>query len=298
MNFNLITIFTATYNRAPLLLNLFESIKDQSYKNFEWVIVDDGSMDNTEEVVLAMKEQASFNIIFHKQINQGKHIAINKGVTLANGDAFFIVDSDDKLPENSLEIVNNQFAKVAKETTIAGIVGLKCYFDKTTVGSTHLTDSVICSTIDYRYKYKVKGDRAEVLKTEILKEYLFPKYGDEKFVPESIVWNRIAKKYRMLFFNKNIYECEYLEDGLSANSLRLRRKYPKGILNLYAEQGQIKEIGILYRFRTYINFWRFYLCDSESLLGNLKLISTQYISFLFFPLGFLFYLKDSITIKK
>jgi len=298
MDYNLITIFTATFNRASLLLNLFESIKNQSYQNFEWVIVDDGSRDNTEEVVLKIKEQAFFDITFQKQSNQGKHIAINKGVAIAKGEAFFIVDSDDRLPENSLEIINEQFTKVKKESEIAGVVGLKCYFDKTTVGSTHLTDSIICSTIDYRCKHKIKGDRAEVLKTEVLKRYLFPKFGDEKFVPESIVWNRISKNYKMLFFSENIYECEYLEDGLSANSLKLRRKYPKGILNLYAEQGKIKEIGMFYRFRTYINFWRFYLCDSQSLLQNFKLIRTQYISFLFLPIGFLIYFKDSITIKE
>lgn len=295
---NLITVCTATYNRASLLPILFASLKQQMMSHFEWVIVDDGSTDNTEEVVSRFRESATFPIIYEKQKNQGKHIAINKGVHLASGRSFFIVDSDDRLPEDSLEVIQSKFNRIIDDDKIAGVVGLKCYFDNKVVGSKHLIDDVICDIFDYRYEYKVIGDRAEVFKTEVLRVFPFPKYGDEKFVPESIVWNRIGQQYTMLFFSKNVYECQYLPDGLSARSVALRRKYPIGIVHLYAELGQIKKIGLRNRLKAFTNFWRFYFCDTQNRSKNRALLKSNVMAFLCLPLGFLFYKKDALKHNK
>lgn len=294
----LISIFTATYNRAVLLQRLFASLQEQTYSNFEWVIVDDGSTDDTAKVIDEIKKEAAFNIVYKKQHNQGKHVAINNGVALAKGNYFYIVDSDDRLPKNALEIVASKILKIKDNTNIAGVVGLKCFFNKETVGFNPLQDDTICSIFEYRYKYKVKGDRAEILKTNILKKYPFPKFNDEKFIPESIVWNRIGLDYKLLFFNDNVYECEYLEDGLSAQSVQLRRKYPKGILNLYAELGKIKAIGVLNRLKAYTNFWRFFFCDTIDAKKNTSLLKKQKAAFLCLPFGFLLYLKDNLILNK
>lgn len=291
-----ITIFTATYNRAALLPVLFASLKIQTSLNFEWIIVDDGSTDNTEQVIAAYKKEASFNIIYHKQQNQGKHIAINKGLELANGNYFYIVDSDDRLPEKSIEIINKKIKLIENEKNIAGVVGLKCYFDATTVGSKDLKENLICSHLEHRFKYNYIGDRAEVIKTKVFREFLFPKYGTENFVPESIVWNRIAQKYKMLFFPENVYECEYLEDGLSFKSIKLRRKNPIGISILYKELGNTKSIGFLNRSKVYINFWRFFWCLPNSIkLKHFFYIKNHLFTFFCLPIGTLIYLKDSFS---
>lgn len=295
---NLITVCTATHNRCNLLPILFESLKKQSVSNFEWIIIDDGSTDYTQKLIKEFKEEAFFSIIYEKQKNQGKHIAINKGVALANGSLFFIVDSDDRLPEDSLEIIYKKFNLIREDSEIAGVVGLKCFFDKNIVGSTHLKKDLICDIFEYRYVHKVAGDRAEIFKTAILKDFPFPKYGKEKFLPESIVWNRIGQVYKMLFFNENVYECEYLADGLSAQSVILRRRYPNGVLNLYGELGQIKKIGIPNRAKAYINFWRFYFCDTRNSLQNIKLLRAKLIAFLCFPIGVFYYLKDTVKYRK
>jgi len=293
----LITVFTATYNRVQLLHTLYASLEAQTNLNFEWVIVDDGSIDNTTHLVKEMEKKAPFNITYYKQANQGKHIAINKGIALAKGFCFFIVDSDDRLPENSLAIIKSKFLTIRDNNSIAGVVGLKCYFDKKVVGSNPLKEDIICDIFDYRYKHKVIGDKAEVFKTNILKKYPFPSFNNEKFIPESIVWNRIGQHYKMLFFNENVYECEYLEEGLSNQSVFLRRKYPKGVIHLYAELGMIKRIGIVNRLKAYINYWRFYFCDLSSAYKNILLLRKQFVALLCFPLGMLFYLKDSFIQK-
>lgn len=294
----LITVFTATYNRAHLLPRLFTSLTEQTASNFEWIIVDDGSTDMTPQVVQKFKDSTTFPILYYLQENQGKHIAINKGVSSANGAFFFIVDSDDRLPHNSIEIINAKLNQIFGDDKIAGVVGLKCFFNQKVVGSTHIREDIICDIFDYRYDYKVIGDRAEVFKTAILKKIPFPKFGQEKFVPESIVWNRIGQEYNMLFFNENIYECEYLADGLSAHSIALRRQNPKGILSLYSELGRIKKIGIHNRIKVYTNFWRFYFCDKENKRRNIKLVKFELLVLMTLPLGLFFYLRDTSKISK
>lgn len=294
----LITICTATYNRGKLLPLLYESLSKQTCFDFEWVLIDDGSTDRTSEVVAALKEKATFDIYYFKQENQGKHVAINQGVKRAKGSFFYIVDSDDRLPENAIAIVLESIKKIKDDITIAGVVGLKCYFNKLVVGSGSLTSDVICDIFDYRYRYNIKGDRAEVFKTAILRDYPFPIFKNEKFIPESIVWNRIGQDYKMLFFEKNIYECEYLEDGLSAHSMVLRRKYPKGATNLYAELAAISKIGLFNRSKALVNFWRFFFCLKREKKKTFKLLENKYIALLCLPLGALLYVRDHLLIKK
>lgn len=293
----LISVFTATFNRAHLLNRLFKSLQLQNYKNFEWIIVDDGRTDTTEHVVKALTKQATFNIVYKKQKNQGKHIAINTGVKLANGMYFYSVDSDDRLPKMALEIISKKLQKVKNDEQIAGVIGLKCLFDKTPVGYNFIDKEVICDLFDYRFKYNVKGDRAEIIKTKIMQKYLFPKFNNEKFLAESIVWNRIAKDFKILFFKENVYECEYLPDGLSARSVALRRANPKGAMQLYIELASIKKIGFKNRLKAYINFWRFFLCDMALWHKNINRIQKQYASILLLPIGVLFYLKDTANLK-
>ena len=98
----IITVFTPTYNRAYMIDKLYDSLCLQTCKDFEWIVVDDGSVDNTEELIQNFIQENKIHIVYYKQKNQGKHIAINKGVELAKGELFFIVDSDDILPKDSL----------------------------------------------------------------------------------------------------------------------------------------------------------------------------------------------------
>lgn len=229
-----ITIFTPTYNRFALLQRLYESINCISYENFEWLVVDDGSTDETESFFRTILNNTHFPITYIKQNNGGKHTAINRGAQEAKGELFFIVDSDDLLPSDSLEEINHYYSKIKNNSKIAGVVGRKKIINSEK--SFDLKEKeFICSPFDFRYKFHYSGDMAEVIKTDILRQYPFPVFENENFVTESLVWFRIAEKYDFLYFDTSIYYCEYQEDGLTDNYWRLLKKNPKGSLLYYQE---------------------------------------------------------------
>lgn len=231
----LITIFTPTYNRAHLLSRLFESLMKLTTRDFEWIIVDDGSTDNTEELVKGFLIKATFTILYFKKKNEGKHAAINQGVNHANGELFFIVDSDDFLPKDSLERIQYHYAKSKHNLNLAGVAGKRRVMSNDKLNCCFHHKEFLSSALDFRYLYNYKGDMAEVYKTQVLREYPFPIFEGEKFVTESLVWFRIAQKYKLLYFDEFIYNCEYQEDGLTDNYRKLIENNPKGSLLYYRE---------------------------------------------------------------
>ena len=220
----LITVFTPTYNRAYRIQALYESLKNQTDKDFEWLIVDDGSTDNTEELVQNWLKESTFPIHYIKQPNGGKHRAINNGVKKANGELFYIVDSDDILPPKSIQRIVKQYMPIKDDMSFGGVCGLKAYYNGKKVGGECDFGVLDCNSLEFRYKYKIKGDMAEVIRTSVFKEFPFPEVDGEKFCPEALVFNRIAKKYKLRYFYEKVYMCEYLDDGLTASIVKIRMK--------------------------------------------------------------------------
>lgn len=217
----MITVFTPTYNRAKLLPDLYESLKRQTCKDFEWVIVDDGSTDDTESLVKQWIPQADFSICYTKKENGGKQRAVNLGVQKAKGEYFFIVDSDDILTDNAVETALKWFDTIKDEKGFGGIGGQKGYKNGKAIGDSF--DGVyLDATSLERAKYRITGDKAEIFYTDVLKKFPFPEFEGEKFVPEALVYNRIAQAgYKLRWFNEIVYLAEYLPDGYSANVDRL-----------------------------------------------------------------------------
>lgn len=230
-----ISIFTPTYNRAALLPRLYNSLKSLTDQNFEWIIVDDGSTDNTQELVEGFVREGVVSIQYYPQLNSGKHVAINKGVELARGELFFIVDSDDFLPENSLETIGNYYQKIKNNPKIAGICGKKKFLNADRQNLHLKKKEEICTPFEFRFVKNYSGDMAEVIKTEVMRAYPFPKFHGEIFCTEALVWNRIGKDYNILYFDEFIYECEYQEGGLTSKYWQLLLDNPKGSLLYYKE---------------------------------------------------------------
>ncbi len=226
-----LTICTALYNREDLIKRLYESLRNQTNQDFEWIVVDDGSTDKSYLVAQSfLKEQNKFSIKLYKQNNGGKHVAINSGISYATGDLFFIVDSDDYLPKDAVEKIYKQFNKVNVSDKMAGISAVKAYNDEKTVGSSFndQLEYLDISNLE-RKKYGITGDRAEVYYTSVLKKYMFPVFENENFISEATVWNKIAYDgYKLRFTNDIVYYCEYLESGLSKNIQEVFLKNWKG----------------------------------------------------------------------
>ena len=216
----LITLFTPTYNRAHLLSDLYHSIARQDFENFEWLIVDDGSTDQTREVVQQFINENKISIRYIHKPNGGKHTAVNEGVRNAKGELFLIVDSDDMLADDALNIIARKYAMIKDNPKVCGIIGLSSYLDGELVGSKFIKENWLVSFAEVYLKYKVKGDKAVAFKTETMRKFPFPEPQDIRFVFEDVVWHEMAKEYDVLAINKVLQKKEYLKEGISDSSYK------------------------------------------------------------------------------
>lgn len=257
----MITIFTPTYNRAYTLERLFQSIQAQPFHDAEWVIVDDGSTDNTQELVESWTANRSLAIPIHyiKQQNGGKHVAWNTGLSVAKGAVFFPVDSDDYLTDHALESIQRMASTVNSDDKIIAVSGVRMFPGNKATGG--ILDSLNGGYIDYssisRRSEGITGDLAEAFFTDKIKKYPFPVYPDERFVPEAVIFNRFSNDgYLIRGFAEPLYNCEYLEDGYTKNTNKLLISNWKGyrlyIRELMASPASVKAklipmCGFIYR---------------------------------------------------
>lgn len=224
-----VTVLTPSYNRGKLLKKLYKSLCDQDCKDFEWLVIDDGSTDGTGECVNQMIKTASFPIRYYKKENGGKHTALNYAYQFITTPLVFIVDSDDYLTPDAITSIQNVYEKYRKEKDICGFSFLRGkpeggYLSTSGVPKNGMKESYV----ECRINRNIGGDMAEVWYTQCLKEYPFPEFVGERFLGEDLVWVKMAQKYKMRFFNKTIYISGYLEDGLTNNRRKHNIKSPNG----------------------------------------------------------------------
>ena len=222
------TIFTPTFNRKELLEKLYKSLQKQTFKDFEWLMIDDGSDDGTKEKVEEFLSEKKLDIKYYFKENGGKQRAYNFATDKANGEIFICLDSDDEYVENGLETILKYWKKYEKNNNIAGMGYLSTYPNREVIGSSFPEKEMISTQFDIYNKYEVKGDKGLMFRTEIIKKYKFPVFDDEKFITEAVVYNRICEKYKMVYVNEKIEIKEYQEDGLTAKYNNLLLRNPKG----------------------------------------------------------------------
>lgn len=269
-----ITVFTPTYNRAYIIDRLYESLCEQTYRNFEWLVIDDGSVDQTEEIFDTWMKKADFSIRYYKTKNGGKHRAINQGLDLAEGEIFFTVDSDDQLTKEALDKVNNWFYEIESKSDICGIVAnrgitptktVNAFFERRYLDKSLADMDTYCEA----GKKVLGGERAIAIYTDLHKNYRFPEFPGEKFMPEEVVYNRISKDgYLMRFFNDIIVLSEYQPDGLTNAGSSIYLNNPKGYGLWIKEKIIINKYSITKRLKTYYGF----ICDLAPLY-NCKMIA-------------------------
>jgi len=287
----MISVITPTYNRANLLEALFRSLAKQTIKNFEWILVDDGSTDCTTDIISRFENNDLFDFAYLKKPNGGKHTAINLGVRHAKGDLVLILDSDDTLPRNAIETISRHYDLCKNREDCGGVCGVMAHHDGARIGTGLGRDTLYVSTLDLRYEYGVKGDLLEVFKTSVLREFPFPEITGEKFCPEALVWNRIATKYKLYCFNEVVYYRDYLEGGLTDRIVKIRMDSPRASMMTYQELTEY-DIPFKDKLKAAVNYWRFRFCAKGD-----NTPSIDYKWYFAIPFGYLMHLKDIRTTK-
>lgn len=207
----LLTIFTPTFNRAHTLARTFESLCRQPNRDFEWVVINDGSRDNTDSLITDFKTKADFPIRYFKKENGGKHTAYNLALDTAEGSLFFVLDSDDTIPETFMETVTELYADIDGDDSIGGAVALISDNAGKLRGIKFAAN--LKATLMTLERRGYKGEYVFIFKTIIAKQFRFPVIKSEKYMPLRIVYD-MFEKYQFLTVNKVLTFREYLNDGL------------------------------------------------------------------------------------
>ena len=270
------TVFTPTFNRKDLLPRLYQSLKKQTFRDFEWVIVDDGSTDGTNELIdQYIGENNGFPIVYKWTENGGKPKAVNSGVTMARGEMFIILDSDDYLTEKALETIDQAEKTLTpdEKKSFAGVCGLKGYENGEAIGKSFENGEYFDCTNLERIKNRILGDKCEAVYTEVMKKYPLPIFEGEKFITESVIFDRMAHDgLKMRYFNTVTMICEYRADGLSEQGKRLFVNNPKGyglFLHECAKFGRHNLKQRIRSFASYVNTYKESLSDKQ-IAENLK----------------------------
>ena len=307
------TVFTPTFNRAIVLHRVYESLLQQTFNNFEWLIIDDGSTDNTAELVSRWSHNQStwFSIRYYRQENQHKKVAHNFAVEHARGELFICLDSDDKCIPEALEKLYFHWHQIpaSERHQFSSIYTLCCDEFGCPIGDYFPCESWIDSTtLDIAYKFKIRGEKWGVYRTSILRKFPFPEEATKLpgLVMESVVWNKISENYRTRFLNDHlrIYFSNCLDPNIvSISSISQIKLNSPGML--------FSHLHFLNQYFSYclsdpITFiksgaliTRFYFhCDSR--LDNNYLpdgIFPKILVIILFPLGFTLYLRDLLRQK-
>lgn len=222
-----LTILTPTYNRKDTMKNLYDSLANQTYKNFQWLIIDDGSVDGTGKFIETLPYQ-EFEIEYHYKDNGGKHTALNYSHSFIKGKLICIVDSDDWLLPNAISKIIETWELYCSLENVKCLTFLKGKNLREAMNCNFPKEPTLSNHIEFRVNGARRGDCCEVLMSDVLKEFPFPEYKGETFLGEGYLWNHIGFRYQTVYINEIIYICEYMEGGLTKSGRRLRLQSPKG----------------------------------------------------------------------
>lgn len=261
-----LTVFTPTFNRGYILKQLYNSLCKQTIKDFEWLIVDDGSSDNTEEFVKSWIKEDKISIRYFKQKNGGKQRAHNKGVELSYADFFVCVDSDDYVTEKFVESQLKVLKTIKNRTEISGVASLQMHSDGKLISNEFPEGIKETALKDLYSKYPFKGDVTLVYKTELLKKYPFVVEEGEKFIGENYVYDQIDQKYKLVLLPEALLIKEYLSDGYTKNTRSLTKNNPKSYMRL-------KKQSIVFSDNLKNKFTSTILYEVGCILANQSMIS-------------------------
>ena len=281
-----LTIFTPTFNRAYCLGNGYEALCRQTSKDFVWIIVDDGSTDNTRELVEKWKKECKeFEIQYIYKENGGLYTGYNVAIALANTELCVCVDSDDYLTDDAVEKILNKWNREGSDK-YAGIVGLDCTKEGEVLGDLFPAQKSI-NLIDVLFKkYTFKNaDRKNVVRTELYKKYApmeeIP--GEKDFNPHYL-HIKISQEYDFLVLNEKLCVVEYQAGGMSDTIIKQYLRSPKSFRKMRLLDMSLEGIPLIHLFKTNIHY------VSSCLLSREPCISVsphKMVTLLMWPFGVL-----------
>lgn len=285
----IVTVLTPTYNRVSTLPKLFESLCAQTEQNFQWLVIDDGSTDSTELFFYNLPE-TTFEIEYYKKANGGKHTALNMAHNYIKGELVVIVDSDDYLLQDAIETIGREWKKYRNQDDICGISYCRGYDDELYISVKTGEDFYVSDDITCRVNNsKIKGDRCEVVRTDLFKKYPFPVFEGENFISEDMLWNSLAMEYSMVYRNKIIYICEYLDGGLTKSGRRLRLQSPNSMMTV-TKTYLVKQVRLKRRIKATWLYVCYGMCAKKSIFEIVKESGQAFLTIMQLPYGIILYL--------
>lgn len=292
----LVTVFTPTYNRAYCLQQLYDSLVQQTSTNFSWLLIDDGSKDTTKELVHSWIAEGLIEITYIFQENQGMHGAHNTAYSLIETELNVCIDSDDYMPKNAIELIENTWESIRNKENLAGLIGYDVFKDGTPVGKA-IPNTIKQTTLyDLYATHKILGDKKLVLRTEIVKKYpKYPIFKGERFVPLGILYLMIDQKYTLVCIPAPLCVVEYLPDGSSRNIFKQYKLNPKGF-----RYSRTIELKYLTSFKEKVKKC-LHLISSTLFIGDFQFFKNnprKLLTFICLPIGVVFHGYILLKIKK
>lgn len=235
----ILTIFTPTYNRAHLLPKLYNSLCMQNKNDFLWMVIDDGSTDNTKELIESWQTENILEIQYLYKENGGMHTGHNLAYANIKTELNMCIDSDDYVAIDAVRKIKNRWSLCNEKQNIAGIIGLDADFNNKILG-TRMPEKVHIGTMTELYfQYRSKGDKKLVLRTDVVRQFPpYPEYEGEKLVPLGSLYLLIDQKFKYLYTNEILCNVEYQESGSTKSIFRQYKQSPKGFA--YARKIKLK----------------------------------------------------------
>ncbi len=299
------TVFTATFNRPNTLPKVYESLKAQTFCDFEWLIVDDGSRGSPKELVERWQAEGAFPIRYIYQENQGKYMAFNRGVREAKGELFLNIDDDDACVPQALERLKYHWDSIpdSQRERFSGVTVLCRDHNGRLVGDLFPRDILDFNSLELVFKYKVRGEKWGFQRTDVLKEFPFPTLPDVKYIPEGVVWFALARRFKTQFVNEILYIYHLEETGdhlgaLTRSTIPRRAFFYRQLLDDFIDLLPQYPLGL---FRSAINFSRYSFDRGMSpgvQFGELRSWRAQLLLAASMPVGYLMAIRDKRNVAQ
>ena len=281
-----LTVFTPSYNRTYTLHKCYESLLRQTSKDFIWLIIDDGSSDNTKELVDSWINENKIKINYIYQENQGMHGAHNTAYKNIKTELNVCIDSDDYMPDDAVEKIISFWNK-NKRSDLAGIMALDAYTDGKVIVDKFPSELKESTYFDIYNKYGLKGDKKLIFRSELTTQYPYPIFEGEKYVSLAYKYAKLDSKYKLALMNEVVCNVEYMEDGSSLNMLKQYRRNPKGFAFIRIDNMKNPKASFKFKFKECIHY-----VSSSFISKNknyLKETPCKILTVLAIPAGYILY---------